>query len=303
MKYVEEIREAKSIYLIDTNHFGLGSHGAAYIIDAERKAIIETGMSYSVERILKGLNELEAPPAEVAYIMVTHIHLDHAGGAGFLVSECPNAKVVVHQKGADYLIDPSPLVKSVERATGVMFEKYGDVKPIPAERIIRVSGGETFDLGKGFKVEAIDTAGHAPHHACYYEHQTRGLFVGDAAGIYRQDADRLLLTTPPPSFHPTSSLKVLEQLKRLEPEILFYTHFGPHQDPVKMLDEYAELLKEWVREIEKLRKKLGDDEAVKTGLVKKYGPSYQGYYNARAAKHEIMMNAQGVLLYLDKYGR
>lgn len=273
----------KGIYIVDTKQYGLSEYGASYILKGEKTAIIEAGTSFSVEEIMR---ELE--PEAVAYIMVTHIHLDHAGGAGVLAERCPNSKVVVHERGADHLIDPSYLLKSVSQATGKMFKHYGTAFPIPEERIIRVSGGERFDFG-GFAVEVIDAPGHAPHHMCFFEHATKSLFVGDAAGIY---LDRLLPTTPPPSFNLERSLLTLRKLKDLKPRRLFYTHYGLG-DP-KLLDEYARLLERWVEEIRELRGKMGD-EAVISFLVDKY----RSFLYEPVAEHEISMYIRGVFLYLD----
>jgi glyoxylase-like metal-dependent hydrolase (beta-lactamase superfamily II) len=301
MDYVEEVEGLQEIYLVDTGQFGLNGYGAAYILKSTIPAIIETGLSYSAERILKGLEELEIPPEDVGYIFITHVHLDHAGGAGPLGKACPNATVVVHERGAKHLIKPAYLVNSVKEATGPMFTHYGEAVPIPTAHIFRVEGGELVSLGGGVNIKMIATPGHAPHHLCFYEHRTKTLFVGDAAGIYWPKMEKLLPTTPPPSFDLRQSLTSLKLLQELDLRYLLYTHFGPHEEPARMLQDYAKLLQEWVKGIKYLKRRLKDEGAVKERLVEKYAPLFEGYYDREMIEGEIRMNAAGVLRYLGAF--
>jgi glyoxylase-like metal-dependent hydrolase (beta-lactamase superfamily II) len=298
-----EVRGLRGIYLVDTGQFGLEGFGSAYILDGPIAAIVETGLSYSAPRILKALEELGIPTADVGYILATHVHLDHAGGAGPLAQACPNATVAVHERGAKHLIKPAYLVKSVREATGPMFHHYGEAVPIPRERLLELEGGEVISLGGGFKIRVLATPGHAPHHLCFFEERNRALFVGDAAGIYWPKADRLLPTTPPPSFDLELSLRSLELLQGLGAKQLLYTHFGPHDRPVAMLRDYSRLLRAWVEEILKLKRGHKSDEAIKQSLLEKYGPLLEGYYEPEMVAHEIGMNAEGVLQYLGSSGR
>ncbi|MCR4404199.1 MAG: MBL fold metallo-hydrolase [Candidatus Acetothermia bacterium] len=300
MEYARELEGLGGIYLVDTNQFGLEGYGAAYIVDAPVAAIVETGLSYSAPRILRALAELGLSPDEVGFILVSHVHLDHAGGAGPLAQACPNATVAAHERGAKHLVKPAYLVKSVRDATGPMFCHYGQAAPIPRERLLELEGGELFSLGEGFQIRAIATPGHAPHHLCFFEQKTRSLFTGDAAGIYWPEADRLLPTTPPPSFDLERSLESVQLLRALKPERLLYTHFGEHDRPAAMLQTYAKLLQDWVEEIRSLRKQLRGDGAVKQALLEEYGPFLEGLYDPQMVEHEITMNAQGVLQYLDR---
>jgi glyoxylase-like metal-dependent hydrolase (beta-lactamase superfamily II) len=294
------MEQLENIFLVDTGQFGLKGHGASYILQSPVPVIIETGLSYSAGLILQGLAELGIRREDVGYIMVSHVHLDHAGGAGPLSHACSNATVVVHQRGARHLIRPSHLISSVKEATGPMFEHYGEATPIPASRVLAIGGGETFSLGGGFKIRAMATPGHAPHHLCFYEYRTGALFSGDAVGIYWPLKRRLLPTTPPPSFDLEGSLASLELLRRLDSTTLLYTHFGTHNDPGEMLLRYAELLQAWVEEIRTLRGKLVDEEVVGQNLVEKHAPALAGYCDQEMAKQEIVMNARGVLQYLRR---
>ncbi len=292
---------AEGIYLVDTEQFGRLGHGAAYIIRGERTAIVETGFSYSAGRLLGALHELGIKPQEVAYIAVTHIHLDHAGGAGFLVEDLPEARVAVHRRGARHLADPRRLVESVRKATGPMFPHYGEARPVPEERLLALSGGEALDLGNK-ELRVLATPGHAPHHLCYYEPETGALFVGDAAGIYWPEGGMILPTTPPPSFDLEESLESLQRMAELKPRFLLYTHYGPHHRPEEALREYGKLLRAWVAEIGRLRDELGDAEAVKRELALKYGPQFRERFGEQV-DHEIAMNVEGVLLYLKRRDR
>lgn len=300
MGYARELEGLAGIYLVDTNQFGLQGYGAAYIVNAPVAAIVETGLSYSAPRVLGALAELKISPADVGYILVSHVHLDHAGGAGPLARACPNATVAAHERGAKHLIKPAYLVRSVRDATGPMFHHYGQATPIPGERLLELAGGEVFSLGGGFQIRVVATPGHAPHHLCFFEKRNRALFLGDAAGIYWPEADRLLPTTPPPAFDLERSLESVKLLEGLRAERLLYTHFGAHDRPATMLQAYAELLQSWVEEVRGLKRRLRGDGAVKQRLLEKYGPFLEGLYDPQMVEHEIAMNAQGVLQYLAR---
>ncbi len=292
-------RVAEDLYILDTGMLGLERYGALYILKAPKPAIIETGFSHTLSKTLQALNELKIRPEDVAYIMPTHVHLDHAGGTGHLAAACPNATVVVHEQGAPHLIDPTKLLESVQRAVGPMFPFYGTLKPTPKERVLAVRGGEAFNLGDKYEIEVIAAPGHAPHQVCFFERKLAGLFTADAAGIYRPWAAGLLLTTPPPAFHLEQSLETLARLKALQPRLLLYTHWGAHTD-IKLLDQYAEFLQDWVGEIEQTKKTLRDDQAVRQHFVKKETPLLQVHYPELILRGEIEMNVQGVLLYLKR---
>jgi glyoxylase-like metal-dependent hydrolase (beta-lactamase superfamily II) len=293
-------RVAENLYILDTEMLGLPRYGSLYILKAPKPVIIETGFSHTLQKTLEALDELKIHPEEIAYIMPTHVHLDHAGGTGHLAEACPNAKVVVHEQGAPHLIDPTKLLESVQRAVGPMFSFYGTLTPTPKEKILPVRGGESFNLGAGYEIEVVYAPGHAPHQVCFYERRLQGLFTADAAGIYRPWAAGLMLTTPPPAFHLEESLETLARLKALEPKLLLYTHWGMHTD-IKLLDQYAELLQSWVREIEHTKKTLRDDQAVKEHFVREEIPRLQEHYPELILRGEIEMNVQGVLLYLKKF--
>ena len=149
-------------HLADVGMFGQQDFGAVYLIDDEAKAIVETGTSKDVRAILDAVREFGLRPADVDHVIVSHVHLDHAGGAGFLLKEMPNATVYVHERGYKHLVDPSKLVASAASALGDMAEEFGTMAPIPPDRLRAVTDGETLDLG-GRVLRFFDSPGHAPH--------------------------------------------------------------------------------------------------------------------------------------------
>jgi len=298
MGCAQALEADQSLFLVDAGMLGLEGYGGLYILRAPRPAIIETGFSHTLEKTLAALDELGIRPEDVAYICPTHVHMDHAGGAGFLAEVCPNAKVVCHRLGAPHLIDPTKLIESVRRAVGVLFDYYGEMKPVPSDRLIAAGGGERFELGDGYLLEVIASPGHAPHHVCFYEHKTKGLFTGDAVGIYLSGRG-FIMTTPPPSFSFEESLQTLGRLRRLKLKWLYFTHFGAQGRPYKLIDEYEGRLRSWVEGIAKLWEELGDERAIIEHLIGEE-QDLARIYGPEALRQEIEMNVRGVLLYLKR---
>jgi glyoxylase-like metal-dependent hydrolase (beta-lactamase superfamily II) len=289
-----------NLYIQDTFMIGLEKYGCLYVFKTPKPAIIETGFSTTAPQTIAGLKELGIRLEDVAYICPTHVHMDHAGGTSALAEACPNAKIICHHLGVPHLIDPSKLIESVKRAVGALFPYYGEMKPVPAERFIQVHGGEIFDLGAGYQLEVIDSPGHAPHQACFYEPKTRGLFCADAVGIYRRGLTGFTLTTPPPAFHFEHWLETLDRYKQLQLDWLYMTHFGVQGEPYKLIDQYRELMTEWVEEVEQKKRVLKDDASVKQFFVEKETPFLKDFYDPMMILSEVEMNVQGVLLYLKK---
>ena len=279
--------------IIDTHQFGRMRAGAAYYLRGTRHALIETGTSLSAPYIVQAL-----PGVELNYIFVTHVHLDHAGGAGELARRYPHAPVIVHPRGRRHLIDPTRLMESVRKATGEMFALYGEAIPIDAERVHEADDGECFDLGDGVIIEAIYSPGHAPHHLCFFEPKERMLFAGDAAGAFRNG--KLYCTTAPPSFDLELNLATIKRLRSLRPKRIFYTHFGPADDADRLLASYADLLKRWTEKIDALREKISASDLIDSVLA---DPSLVPHGFDEALRPELAMSVRGVLYYLDRRDR
>ncbi|MEM3699912.1 MAG: MBL fold metallo-hydrolase [Candidatus Bathyarchaeia archaeon] len=235
------------IYLIDVQVEGIKNFIGSYILKEKQVAIIETGPTSSVPNLLSGLKELNVKLEEVAYVAVSHVHLDHGGGVGTLLKFLPKAKVVVHPRGAPHLVNPEKLWQQSKGVLKGIAEIYGRPEPVPEERIIAATDGMTFDIGEAdVKLRVVETLGHASHHQSYYEPSSKSLFPGDAAGIYLSEIDAIVPTTPSP-FRLDIALASLDKLISLKPKVLCYTHFGRASKPLEKLQTYSHQLNLWAQ--------------------------------------------------------
>lgn len=234
----------KHIHLIDVETAGIKKFIASYVLMGRQAAIIETGPTSSVPNLLACLETLNIKPEEVDYVAVSHIHLDHAGGVGTLIKHLPKAKVIVHQRGAPHLANPQKLWEQSKKVLGRVTDFYGTPEPVPENRIVAAVDGMVFDLGNDVRLRVVETLGHASHHQSFYETSSRGVFSGDAAGIYLSEVGVVVPTTPPP-IRLDIALASLRKLVGLKPESLFYSHFGKASDAVEKLQTYVRQLKLW----------------------------------------------------------
>ena len=253
------------IDLIDAETAGIRNFIASYVLRGKRVAMVETGPASSVPNLLAGLKKLDVELEKVAYVAVSHIHLDHAGGAGTLLKHLPNAKVIVHPRGAFHLAHPQKLWEQSKLILGRITELYGEPEPVPEDRIISASDGMIFDLGDGVELKVIETLGHASHHQSYYEKSSDGIFPGDAAGIYLNEINVIVPTTPTP-LRLDVALASLNKLISLNPRNLYYSHFGKASNGVENLNAYVRQLKLWA-EIAKQGLNRGDTFAAITDRI------------------------------------
>ncbi|MFQ5986295.1 MAG: MBL fold metallo-hydrolase [Thermoplasmata archaeon] len=249
--------------LMDVHMFGAPHFGGIYLIDEERPTLIETGTSDSKGAILDALAQLRVDPSRVENVIVTHIHLDHAGGAGFLLDALSRAQVYVHERGYPHLADPRRLLASATQALGDAFSGYGTLQPIPEGRLEPLKGGEVLDLG-GRELEIVYSPGHARHHVCILDRSTRALYTGDSSGIYFPVDDRIIPTSPFPEFDLPTALETMERLEALRPEALLYSHYGPYLDAGQMLRKQRREYERWGAKAAKLFAEMGLPEAVET---------------------------------------
>lgn len=286
----------------DTYYVDLGMHdvpksGAAYIIAGDSPTIVETGVGRHYERILKALDALCIETDDVELIALTHVHLDHAGGAGYLANACPNATVATYKDGARHLVNPERLIAGTKQVVGDLWQFYGEPIPVPEERVEPLSDGATIDLGE-HELKVHHAPGHADHQAIFYDQKTDWVFVGDAAGIYIPQLDRLEATTPPVDFDLEQSLADLEMIRELSPEGLLYTHFGPRSDTEQAIDDYRVVLTSWVNSIREKREELSEDLAVENYFVR--NSDLVDLWGETKARTEAGMNVRGVLQYLKQ---
>jgi len=281
------------IQTIDAHQFGSSQRGAVYVVRDEHAAFIESGTAASANIVLRRLHDVCADRAcSPRYIFLTHIHLDHAGGAGHLVRAFPEAKVVVHERGVRHLVDPRQLIEGVRLATGRLFPLYGSPLPIPQERLIAVTGGEVFELGANIRLEVVASPGHAPHHVCYYERATRTLFAGDAVGNWHNPVDIPL--TVPPRFDLTAAKKTLRTLSGLSPENLAFTHFGISPQAIARIQQYETQLVEWFGRIRHLTQTYGSAHVMDQILSQ---PQYAAY--SQIDRQAMEMCVRGAMLSLE----
>ena len=216
---------ADHVAMIDNGLLHTDGFGATYVVLGDAVALIETGTSLTVETTLAGLAQLGIERDAVQHILLTHVHMDHAGGAGVLAQALPNAKVYIHSLTAPHLVDPTRLLRSVQRAVGDMWPLYGDMVPIAAERVIAAEDLR-LDLGRNIVLAAIPTPGHSPDHLAFWDAHSRTLWAGDALGIVMSTHHLPFAVTPPPAFDLAAQLATFEQLATLPIETLLPSHFG-----------------------------------------------------------------------------
>lgn len=242
------------VFEIDTLMGGHAGITAGYLIRSDRPCLVETGTARSAPTVIQSLAALGISPDDLATVVVTHIHLDHAGGVGDIAAAFPNAQVVVHERGARHLVDPSKLVASAHRVFGpVMDELFGDLKPTDASRVVALGEVGVIDLGGGRRLEAFHAPGHASHHVGLLDPSTGDLYTGDAAGVYVPEADELRPATPPPDFDLDLALASMDRMRQVAPERLLFAHYGPVSAVESALERSEAVLRQWVDMVREAR--------------------------------------------------
>ena len=307
METPEPVSLGGAVHLIDTCMGGYDGITAAYLIASDRPALVETGAALSADRVVASLTALGIGAADLATIVVTHIHLDHAGGVGDLAAAFPNAEVVVHERGARHLVSPERLVASARRVYGeVMDRVFGDLLPTPVERVRALDDIDSVDLGGGRSLRSHWSPGHASHHVGLLDSETNDLYVGDAAGIYVPEADLVKPATPPPDFDLPVALASIESFRALRPDRLLFSHYGPVTAIDETLEASREELELWVEMTRDVRRQGLDLDhavaAVRDRTRERYA-AIEADPELRA-KHEVLnsdeANLNGILRWLDK---
>lgn len=297
------------VYQIDTRMAGYEGITAGYLIRGDRPCLVETGTAPSAPLVRDALAALGVGPADLATVVVTHIHLDHAGGAGDIAQMFPEAEVVVHERGARHLADPSRLMASARMVYGdELDELFGVLAPTPAERIRAVERRGVVDLGGGRQLESHYSPGHAKHHVGLIDSFSGDLYVGDAAGIYIQETGDMRPATPPPDFDLDVALDSLRTFAALRPARLLFSHYGPVEAVDDALERSAAEISVWVEETRRARRAgLDLDHAaamVAERTRQRYAVLSDGADPQIAAKYERISgsaaNVAGITHWLDK---
>ena len=297
------------VYQIDTFMAGYSRITAGYLIRGDRPCLVETGTAPSAPLVRDALAGLGVGPADLATVVVTHIHPDHAGGAGDIAGMFPGAEVVVHERGARHLADPSRLMASARGVWGDELDQlFGTLAPTPAERIRTVDVSGTIDLGGGRRLDSHYAPGHARHHVALIDSVSGDLYVGDAAGIYIPDTGDLRPATPPPEFDLATALESLRTFAALRPARLLFSHYGPVDEVSETLDRSAEEINLWVEETRRARHRgLDLDHAVAMVAERtrqRYAVLRDDADPAMAAKYDrtssTSANVAGIMHYLDQ---
>jgi glyoxylase-like metal-dependent hydrolase (beta-lactamase superfamily II) len=239
-------RVAEDVIVIDTMYNGTPEAIAVYLLLGRHPALIETGPAATIDAVFDAMREAGLDPEQLTAVAVTHIHLDHAGGAGTIAARLPHVQVYVHPLGAPHLIDPARLLASAGRLYGEDLSRlFGRVIGVPADRVHTLRDGDEVELGDR-RLFALDTPGHARHHHAYWDPVHRDLFTGDIAGVALPGSRYVRAPTPPPEFDFGSWLASLTRLRALRPSRLLLTHFGAHTWPEDLLAQLEERLHEAV---------------------------------------------------------
>ena len=301
------------IHAVDTG-FQRPMFDAAYLmVERGRAAFIDTGTNHAVPRLLAALDAAGLGTEAVDWVIPTHVHLDHAGGAGALMLHLPNAKLLVHPRGARHLIDPAALSASARAVYGdEEFERsYGEVVPVEAQRVVESFDGMSIELA-GRPLLLIDTPGHARHHHCVWDAASRGLFCGDTFGIsYREfDGPRgawIFPTTTPTQFEPDALRASIRRLLGFEPQSVFITHYGRVGEARRLGAELLLQIDAMCELAERARGAADRHAALTQGLatlfaerLRAHGCELAGTRIAELLAIDVELNAQGLAVWMAR---
>lgn len=300
------------IYAIDTG-FHRDLFDAAYLmVHNGRAAFIDTGTNFAVPRLLASLDALGIAHEAVEFVIPTHVHLDHAGGAGLLMQQLPCATLWVHPRGARHMVDPTALWNGALAVYGAeeMQRSYGELVAVRADRVMPTCDGLRLTLG-GRELLFADTPGHARHHHCIWDATSRGWFTGDTFGLSYRDFDTargawIMPTSTPVQFDPPALAQSIRRLMSLEPECMYLTHYGRVTDVPRLAALLGDLLAQVVGLSQRLQDTPERHQALKNGLLDIYRKSLDEHgcrFNDSELKTllgvDLELNAQGMAVWLD----
>ena len=307
-------RHPHGIFAVDAEYLYPGHAAAHLIVDGGRAAFVDVGTNFSVPYLLAALAELGIAPAAVDYLLLTHVHLDHAGGAGALMRELPNATAVLHPRGAPHMIDPAKLMAGARAVYGQRLQElYGELVPIPAARVRVAEDGARLPLG-GRSLELLHTPGHALHHFVVVDEAHRSIFSGDTFGISYRALDTaqgnfITPTTPPSQFDPEQHVASIDRMLGYQPESIYLMHFSR----VTGIPRLAASLKEQIRELAAIARAHAADRdpsaairadmlALWRALAKDHGCRLSDSELEHAFDGDLTLNTQGLMAWLARIG-
>jgi glyoxylase-like metal-dependent hydrolase (beta-lactamase superfamily II) len=306
-------RYADGITAVDVEYIRPGVAASHIIEQGGRAAFVDTGTTHSVPYLLAALDELRIDRAAVDFVFLTHVHLDHAGGAGALMQALPNARAVLHPRGAPHLIDPAKLSAAAMVVYGeAAYRKlYGELVPLPKERILVTRDLERLSLA-GREFEFVHTPGHALHHHAIVDLEHSGIFTGDTFGLSYREMDTtngafIVPTTPPSQFDPEQLLQSVDRLSDYAPRYLYLMHYGRVTDVPRL----AQNLKRQIREFERLALKYAaapDPAAAIEGamremwrdLARQHGCDLTDARFDEILGKDVDLNVQGLIVWLER---
>lgn len=286
---------AKGLYYLGT--YGTPKIVSCYLAVGQKTMLLESGPSSIVDKLLEDVASLGIKPRELDFLLVTHVHLDHAGGAWKVLQAAPNAKLFVSSAGAKHMIGPSRLVGSATAVLGDLLSKWGGMEPISAERVTSLDGGEVIDLG-GPAIRVLKTDGHAPHHISAYEEKSKSVLSGDAIGIYYREIDALVPACAPPSFDLPKALASMNAISNLNPRLLLMPHYGVEDSPQKHLRKNIDMYHLWENVISRAISEHGDEQEAFEQLLESV-PSYVKLSKEKHIRENLLVDVRGFMKYLS----
>ena len=303
------------ITVVDTGFVRPKFDASFLIVHNGRAAFVDTGPNAAVPRLLAALEAHGLPRDAVDYVIPTHVHLDHAGGAGLLMQHLPNAKLIIHPRGARHMIDPTVLIEGARAVYGdeIAARDYGELVPVPVERIVTTSEGMVIELG-GRPLRFMDTPGHARHHHCLWDEASRGWFTGDTFGIVYPDLHTpsgpyILPATAPVQFDQPALHASVRRLLDAKPDFMYLTHYGAVTDAETLAVQFLAQIDAMVDAARVLASAPGRHERLKEAFCDIYLAELRRFRSTQPESRlrellaaDLELNAQGLGVWLDKQG-
>lgn len=264
---------SQGIHCVDALYVKADVASIYVLQQADEVAIIETGTYHSMENLLATLGELGIADSQVRYVIPTHVHLDHAGGAGAMMQRFDQASLIIHPRGARHMIDPERLIAGTVAVYGQeLFDRlYGQIDAIAEDRVIIAQDLDRHSLGSR-ELAFIDTPGHARHHFCIYDEASNGVFTGDTFGICYQPMKQLprglLPSCPPTQFDPQALHQSIGRIMDFSPHKLYLTHYGELANPAAQLSSFKRWIDDYVELCTRMMPQQDDEQALQASLMR-----------------------------------